>query len=98
MAQNWVELQHGMSSSEFIRTYASEAKCEAALERARGPEGFVCPHCGGREHSRFFADGLGRGGPTVGLGDFHQAAERRPGVGAVAGEEVTLAADDTGGG
>jgi ribosomal protein L37AE/L43A len=57
MAQNWVQFQHGMSLSEFIRTYGSEAQCEAALERARWPGGFVCPHCGAREHSRFLADG-----------------------------------------
>ena len=57
MSQNQIQFQHGMSLSEFIDTYGTEAKCEAALERARWPTGFVCPECGVREHSRFLADG-----------------------------------------
>jgi len=57
MAQNWVQFQRGMSLTEFVRTYGTEAQCEAALERTRWPDGFVCPHCGGREHSRFLAGG-----------------------------------------
>jgi hypothetical protein len=57
MALNRVQFQHRMSLSEFIRTYGNEAQWEAALEWARWPEGFVCPHCGGREHSRFLDDG-----------------------------------------
>jgi len=56
MPQNKIQFQHGMSLSEFIDTYGTEAKCEAALERARWPTGFVCPECGEREHSRFLAD------------------------------------------
>ena len=39
--------------SEFIDTYGTEAKCEAALQHARWPDGFVCPECGAREHSPF---------------------------------------------
>jgi transposase-like protein len=46
-----------MSLSTFIEQYGTEAACEKALERARWPDGFVCPECGGREHSRFLADG-----------------------------------------
>ncbi len=57
MPQNRIQFQHGMSLSEFIDTFGTEAKCEAALERARWPTGFVCPACGGHEHSRFLADG-----------------------------------------
>jgi len=57
MPQNQIQFQHGMSLSEFIDTFGTEAKCEAALQRARWPTGFVCPECGGREHSRFLADG-----------------------------------------
>jgi len=46
-----------MSLSKFIEQYGSEAACEQALERARWTDGFVCPECGVREHSRFLADG-----------------------------------------
>ena len=46
-----------MSLSELIERYGTEAQCEKALEHSRWPDGFVCPECGGREHSRFLADG-----------------------------------------
>jgi len=45
-----------MSLSTFIERYGTEAQCEAALEHARWPSGFVCPHCGDREHSTFLVD------------------------------------------
>jgi len=57
MPQNTIQFQHGMSLSEFIERYGTEALCEKALEQARWPHGFVCPRCGEREHSRFLADG-----------------------------------------
>jgi transposase-like protein len=57
MPQNPIQFQHGMSMSEFIAAYGSEAKCAAALQQARWPDGFVCPECGAREHSSFLADG-----------------------------------------
>lgn len=57
MPQNPIQFQPGMSLSEFIATYGTEAKCEAALEHSRWPDGFVCPECGGREHSCFIVDG-----------------------------------------
>lgn len=57
MPQNQIQFQHGMSLSEFIDTFGTEAKCEVALQRARWPTGFVCRECGGREHSRFLAHG-----------------------------------------
>ncbi len=57
MAQNPIQFQHGMSLNEFIATFGTEAQCEAALEQARWPHGFICPECGAREHSRFLADG-----------------------------------------
>ena len=46
-----------MSLSEFIECYGTQALCETALEHARWPDGFVCPECGERAHSRFLADG-----------------------------------------
>ena len=57
MHQNPIQFQSGMSLSELIESYGTEAKCEAALERARWPDGFVCPECGGREHSCFIVAG-----------------------------------------
>jgi len=57
MPQNPIQFQHGMSLSELIAQYGTEAQCEQALERARWPDGFVCPQCGTREHSHFLADG-----------------------------------------
>lgn len=57
MPQNPIQFQHGMSLNEFIDQYGSEEQCEAALLRARWPGGFVCPECGGREHSCILADG-----------------------------------------
>jgi hypothetical protein len=46
-----------MSLSELIPFYGTEAKCEAALERARWPDGFVCSECGAREHCSFLVEG-----------------------------------------
>jgi transposase-like protein len=57
MPQNKIQFQHGMSLNEFVERYGTEAQCEKALEQARWPDGFVCPKCGEREHSRFLADG-----------------------------------------
>ncbi len=57
MPQNKIQFQHGMSLSEFIERYGTEARCEKALEKARWPKGFVCPECGEHAHSRFLADG-----------------------------------------
>jgi transposase-like protein len=57
MPQNKIQFQSGMSLSKFIERYGTEALCEKALERSRWPHGFVCPQCGGREHSHFMVDG-----------------------------------------
>ena len=56
MPQNRIQFKPGMSLSEFITRFGTEAQCEAALKRSRWPQGFVCPHCGGREQSRFLAE------------------------------------------
>jgi hypothetical protein len=57
MPQNPIQFRHGMSLNAFLERYGSEAQCEAALQRARWPDGFVCPECGAREHCTFLADG-----------------------------------------
>ena len=46
MPMNRVQFQPGLSMPEFLRQFGTEAQCEAALEQARWPEGFRCPHCG----------------------------------------------------
>jgi transposase-like protein len=50
MPMNRVQFQPGLSMPEFLRQFGTEAQCEAALERARWPEGFRCPHCGQAAH------------------------------------------------
>ena len=51
MAMNRIQFQPGLSLPAFLRQFGSEAQCEAALEKARWPEGFRCPRCGQAEHS-----------------------------------------------
>ena len=51
MARNRVQFQKGLSEPEFERLYGTEEQCRAAVVAARWPDGFVCPACGGREHS-----------------------------------------------
>src|SRR5690606_15384449 len=53
MAMNWVQFQKGLSMSEFIQQYGTEAKCRRALYRARWPKGFRCPACANRGRSTF---------------------------------------------
>ena len=45
MAMNRVQFQPGLSLPAFLQRYGLEAACEAALVRARWPQGFVCPKC-----------------------------------------------------
>lgn len=40
MARSAIQFQKGLSLSEFQRLYGAEAQCEAALEKARWPDGF----------------------------------------------------------
>lgn len=51
MARNRVQFQKGLSEANFGDLYGSEEQCRAAIFAARWPDGFVCPHCGGRRHS-----------------------------------------------
>src|SRR5512132_586657 len=51
MARNKVQYQKGLSEAEFERRYGSEEQCRAAVAKWRWPDGFVCPRCGGRQHS-----------------------------------------------
>ncbi len=51
MARNTVQFQKGLSEPEFERQFGTEEQCRAAVIGSRWPEGFVCPECGGRQHS-----------------------------------------------
>ncbi|MBY8965954.1 IS1595 family transposase [Algiphilus sp. NNCM1] len=58
MAINKVQMQRGVSLSEFMARYGSEAQCEEALVALRWPEGFCCSACGHRQASTFRRGGL----------------------------------------
>jgi transposase-like protein len=47
---NRIQFQAGLSMPEFFQRYGTQEQCEAALEKARWPEGFRCPCCGGAAH------------------------------------------------
>ena len=50
MPKNQVQFQRGMSLSDFLAGYGTEAQCEQALLAWRWPKGFVCPQCGSAGH------------------------------------------------
>jgi hypothetical protein len=47
---NRIQFQPGLSLPEFYRQFGTEEQCAEALEQARWPEGFRCPHCQGAAH------------------------------------------------
>ena len=53
MSMNRIQFQPGLSMPEFLKQFGAEVQCEAALEQARWPQGFVCPHCAHTGHSVF---------------------------------------------
>jgi hypothetical protein len=57
MAMHPIQFQAGMSLSELFEQYGTQAQCEQALQQARWPKGFQCPHCGATEHSHFYVEG-----------------------------------------
>lgn len=57
MGINVVQFQPGLSLTEFMDRYGTEAKCYRALYRCRWPKGFRCPKCNCRSRSRFRRDG-----------------------------------------
>ena len=50
MSRNKVQFQKGMSLSDFLALYGTEAQCEQVLFAWRWPQGFVCPECGHEGH------------------------------------------------
>jgi transposase-like protein len=57
MPINKIQFQPGLSLPDFFAQFGTEAQCEAALEKTRWPNGFVCPECGGSKHSLVHRDG-----------------------------------------
>ena len=53
MAMNPIQFQPGLSMTEFIGLYGTEAKCRRALYRTRWPKGFRCPACDDRRRLSF---------------------------------------------
>lgn len=45
MAMNKIQFQPGMSLAQLFKAYGNEEQCELAVEGARWPNGFRCPHC-----------------------------------------------------
>lgn len=60
MARSPIQFQRGLSLSEFQRLYGTEEQCEAAMEKARWPDGFRCPRCSGHEHGLVYSHRLKR--------------------------------------
>ena len=58
MTMNRVQFQPGLSMPEFWERYGTESQCQAALESARWPDGFVCPACGGAARTSFVRGSL----------------------------------------
>lgn len=50
MAMNRIQFQKSLSLGNFINQYGSESQCESALEKARWPDGFICPKCQSSSH------------------------------------------------
>ena len=50
MAFNQIQFQHGMSITEFLGCFGTEAQCAEAVKQARWPDGFRCPRCGVADH------------------------------------------------
>lgn len=47
MSMNRIQFQQGLSLPEFQSLYGTEEQCEAALEKARWPDGYRCSRCQG---------------------------------------------------
>jgi len=45
MKKNNIQLQDGLSLSQFFATYGTDEQCEAVLEKSRWPNGYRCPKC-----------------------------------------------------
>jgi transposase-like protein len=55
MLMNPIQFQPGLTMPDFLKQFGTEVQCEAELEQARWPQGFVCPCCAHTGHSVFKA-------------------------------------------
>ncbi|GFO62081.1 DDE transposase [Geomonas silvestris] len=53
MKMNRLQFQQGLSLKSFLAQYGNEDQCEAAIESARWPTGFICPKCKGTRHCSY---------------------------------------------
>jgi transposase-like protein len=60
MSRSAIQFQKGLSLPEFLRLYGTEEQFEAALEKARWPDGFRCPRCQSHEHGLVYGRQLKR--------------------------------------
>jgi hypothetical protein len=58
MRKNDIQMQPGLSLSQFIDKYGTEQKCEDVLEKSRWPEDFRCSGCDSVHYYRYRRDGL----------------------------------------
>lgn len=49
LTPNNLQFQPGLSLSEFLRDYGTQAQCEAALEKTRRPAGYLLPSVSERQ-------------------------------------------------
>jgi len=52
LARNTVQFQKRLSEPTYEHLYGTAEQCRAVVVASRGPDGFTCPVCGGREHSQ----------------------------------------------
>src|SRR5688500_17433199 len=52
MAKNKIQFQKGLSMTDFIKVYGTEAQCFSELVKMRWPSGFECPKCGHKKCCR----------------------------------------------
>ena len=45
MSMNHIQFQPSLTMPDFLKQFGTEEQCETELERARWPQGFVCPCC-----------------------------------------------------
>ena len=50
MTPNHLQFQPSLSLDEFLRDYGTQTQCEATLEKARWPAGYLCPACQSGSH------------------------------------------------
>lgn len=50
MKMNRIQFQAGLSLNQLLSRYRTDEQCEAALEKARWPQGFNCPCCQSSSH------------------------------------------------